>query len=197
MNVTTRQIAGAAWQVKTRVLRYDDPMPLCTDPPRVDQIEPPPECGVSGWFSGADLVDSYAVRLAKGRAADMRTLAMSALGNPPSWVRLLLFVRDGVMSLFGVKSSGEVRRSRRGADRIDFFPVLSCSANEIILGTDDRHLDFRLSLLRRPAAQGMPVLVATTVVHCHNRLGRWYLAAIMPFHRLIVRSSLRRIDERL
>ena len=98
------------------------------------------------------------------------------------------------MGPLGVKSSGEVRRLRGGRDRIDFFPVLACSANEIILGADDRHLDFRLSLLRRPAAQGMPVLIATTVVHCHNRLGRWYLAAIMPFHRLIVRSSLRRIE---
>lgn len=164
--------------------------------PRVIQIEPPTECGVSSWFSGADLVDSYAVPLAEGSPADMRALAMTALGDPPLWVRLLLVVRDGVMSLFGVRSSGEVRHFSDGRDRIDFFPVLSCSANEIILGADDRHLDFRLSLLRRRPAQGMPVLVATTVVHCHNRLGRWYLAAIMPFHRLIVRSSLRRIDGR-
>lgn len=122
---------------------------------------------------------------------------MTAVGKPPSWVRLLLFIRDHVMSLFGVKSTGEFRRFPHGLDRIDFFPVLSCRANEIILGADDRHLDFRLSLLRQPARQELPVLVATTVVHCHNRLGRWYLAAIMPFHRLIVQSSLRRIDERL
>jgi hypothetical protein len=171
-------------------------MPSSTDPPRVDQIEPPPECGVSSWFSGADLVDSYAVRLAEGASAEMRALAMAAFGKPPTWVRLLLIIRDGVMSLFGVKSSGEVRQSPDGRDRIDFFPVLSCSANEIILGADDRHLDFRLSLLRRTVAHSMPVLVATTVVRCHNRLGRWYLASIMPFHRLIVRSSLHRIDER-
>lgn len=162
--------------------------------PRVIQIEPPTECGVSSWFSGADLVDSYAVPLAKQSDADMRALAMAALGESPLWVRLLLVVRDGVMSLFGVRSSGEVRHFPDGRDRIDFFPVLACSANEIILGADDRHLDFRLSLLRRTPAHGLPVLVATTVVHCHNRLGRWYLASIMPFHRVIVRSSLRRID---
>ena len=171
-------------------------MKSSVDPPRVTQIEPPPECGVSGWFSGVDLVDSCAVPLAGDAAADMDTLAMSALGHPPSWVRSLLFIRDAVMSLFGVKSSGDFRRSPRRRDRIDFFPVLSRSATEIILGADDRHLDFRLSLLRRQASHGMPLLVATTVVHCHNRLGRWYLATIMPFHRLIVRSSLRRIEER-
>lgn len=169
-------------------------MTAIADLPRVIQIEPPTECGVSSWFSGADLVDSYAVPLAKGSPADMRALAMTALGEPPLWARLLLVMRDGVMGLFGVRSSGEVRHFPDGRDRIDFFPVLACSANEIILGADDRHLDFRLSLLRRTPTEGLPVLVATTVVHCHNRIGRWYLAAIMPFHRVIVRSSLRRID---
>nr|WP_233286857.1 DUF2867 domain-containing protein [Bradyrhizobium oropedii] len=33
-------------------------------------------------------------------------------------------------------------------------------------------------------------LVADTVVHCHNRLGRIYLTTISPFHRMIVRASL-------
>jgi hypothetical protein len=28
------------------------------------------------------------------------------------------------------------------------------------------------------------------VVHCHNWLGRTYLAVIAPFHRAIVRASL-------
>jgi hypothetical protein len=35
-------------------------------------------------------------------------------------------------------------------------------------------------------------LVVTTVVHCHNRLGRAYLAAIAPFHRTILRANLHR-----
>jgi hypothetical protein len=29
-----------------------------------------------------------------------------------------------------------------------------------------------------------------TVVHCHNRLGRTYLAVIAPFHRAIARANL-------
>jgi hypothetical protein len=75
---------------------------------------------------------------------------------------------------------------------IGFFPVLSKSATEWVVGEDDRHLDFRVTLqLRTDAANGRE-LVAGTVVHCHNRLGRIYLAAIAPFHRVIVRASLER-----
>jgi hypothetical protein len=35
-------------------------------------------------------------------------------------------------------------------------------------------------------------VIATTVVHCHNLLGRLYILAIAPFHRLVVRSALQR-----
>ncbi|HEV3177687.1 MAG TPA: DUF2867 domain-containing protein [Stellaceae bacterium] len=31
-----------------------------------------------------------------------------------------------------------------------------------------------------------------TVVHCHNRLGRTYLAVIAPFHRAIAQANLER-----
>ncbi|WP_342447330.1 DUF2867 domain-containing protein [Methylobacterium platani] len=79
-----------------------------------------------------------------------------------------------------------------GRDRIDFFPVLSRSEREIVLGEDDIHLDFCLSLLLSPSLDGRADLVATTVVRCRNRLGRAYLAAIMPGHVLVVRSVLKR-----
>jgi Protein of unknown function (DUF2867) len=36
-------------------------------------------------------------------------------------------------------------------------------------------------------------VTATTLVLTHNRLGRIYLAIILPFHRLIVRSMLRQV----
>ena len=90
---------------------------------------------------------------------------------------------------FGVKTSGEVRASRADNDRVDFFPVQWESNDEIVLGADDRHLDFRLSLLRRNSPTGTQ-LIATTVVHSHNAFGLTYLNVIRPFHHLVVRTSL-------
>ena len=88
---------------------------------------------------------------------------------------------------FGVKAS----HALEAGDRIVFFPVLSRSADEIVLGADDLHLDFRGSVLLRRTDR--TVVVATTVVRCHNLLGRLYLAAILPFHVLVVTDSLRRL----
>ncbi len=61
----------------------------------------------------------------------------------------------------------------------------------MIVGQDDRHLDFRASILLRASDDRiLDEIVCTTVVHFHNMLGRTYLTAIALFHRLVVRSNL-------
>ena len=155
-------------------------------------VAPPPESALASTYAGADLADAFAVALPPAASTDIRLLAGAVLGHPAWWTRTLMRLRDAVMAPFGVKTAQQIRagRSPGGTARIDFFPVLSCTDNELIVGEDDRHLNFRTSVLRcRRGAETW--LIATTVVHCHNRLGRCYLAIIHPFHRLIVRAYLR------
>lgn len=156
---------------------------------RVQRVEPPPSSAISGWYAGADLLDSFSIDTADG--ATMRAIAHRALGAPPRWFRALVAVRDGAVAPFGVRTSGQLRRARPDRLRVDFFPILSESADEIVLGEDDHHLDFRLSILRQAGPHGS-TLIATTAVRTHNRLGRLYLRAIYPFHILVVRASLTR-----
>jgi Protein of unknown function (DUF2867) len=166
----------------------------------VREVPPPAESGVASWFRAADLVEAFAVPI---DAADVTkgvdSLARSALGDPAPWIRLLLGLRDALVAGFGVKTSQEVRRAAIAdkADRIDFFRIRARSDRELILGEDDRHLDFRLSLLlrARPDSSG-DELVATAVVRCHNALGRVYLALIARFHRLVVISNLSRASNK-
>jgi hypothetical protein len=78
--------------------------------------------------------------------------------------------------------------------RVGIFKIYERGRNEVILGEDDKHLDFRLSVLYVPktaAAGSTPQLILSTVVHCHNLLGRTYIALIAPFHRLVAQSALR------
>jgi uncharacterized protein DUF2867 len=161
----------------------------------VREVPPPAESGVASWFD-ADLADAFAVPVdAADGAKGIDNLARSALGDPAPWVRLLLGLRDALVAGFRVKTSQEVRRAAiaDNAERIDFFRIRARSDRELILGEDDRHLDFRLSLLLRARPDGSgDELVATTVVRCHNALGRVYLALIAQFHRLVVISNLKR-----
>ncbi len=58
----------------------------------------------------------------------------------------------------------------------------------LIVGADDKHLDFRAVL--RVIGED---LQCTTVVQEHNATGRAYFLVVKPFHRLIVRPVLRRV----
>jgi len=100
-------------------------------------------------------------------------------------------LRNRIVGLFGLKAG--LRHSTAAAQQhIGIFPVLAESPQEMLLGLDDRHLDFRLAVSVQPGTAGAQRITVTTVVHTHNLLGRVYLAAILPFHRLIARSMLDR-----
>lgn len=101
----------------------------------------------------------------------------------PDWVRLLLRIRRLATAPFGLSNDGPV-----APDKIGIFPVETDTGSEIIAGFDDRHLNFRVSILSHDGR-----ISAATWVHPHNLGGCLYLAAIMPFHKLVVRNGLARV----
>lgn len=151
----------------------------------------PSDSVLAPLYLGADLLDAYAVQLPVGATDDVEVLARAGYERQAWWIRALTGTRDVAMATVGVKSSRAVgvAAAARGPV-IGFFPVLSKNAGELVVGADDWHLDFRLAILLRAGAAGDRELVVVSVVHCHNWLGRTYLAAITPFHRVIARASL-------
>ena len=77
--------------------------------------------------------------------------------------------------------------------RIGSFPVLSQTPQRVVMGLDDRHLDFRLAVDVAALDAQRREVTATTLVRTHNRLGRVYLALILPFHRRIVPGIMARL----
>ena len=155
------------------------------------RVDLPGESAIAPLYCGADLADAFAVKLTSNQVCDVADMAETILGQSPRWVRMLLALRDAIVGRFGLKTSRKLRKEilDRGGDAIAFFRILKRAEREIILGEDDKHLDFRISILVREAEREV---IATTVVHCHNGLGHSYLKAITPFHGLVVRSGLRR-----
>jgi hypothetical protein len=157
----------------------------------------PAESGVARLYDAPDLADAYAVRLPDDAIDDPELLARFLFAHQAGWVAKLLSLRDALVVRFGIKTAKQLRAagSRDARERVDIFRIYTRSAREIILGENDRHLDFRLSVLQQTRAThegSARYLILSTVVHCHNGLGRFYIFAIAPFHRLVVRSSLSR-----
>jgi hypothetical protein len=120
-----------------------------------------------------------------------------------------MWIRDQVMSIFGVKRSTEIQAAaeKKGIDTVAVFPVISRAENEIILGENDSHLNFQVSILIRENQLSAAIdgdnsqkgaeMVATTVVHCHGFFGKAYIIIIKAFHTMIVKYSLARLPNKI
>ncbi|WP_163335094.1 DUF2867 domain-containing protein, partial [Enterobacter hormaechei] len=80
--------------------------------------------------------------------------------------------------------------------RIGAFPVLSKAPERVVLGFDDKHLDFRVAIDVAALDEHRRKVTATTLVRTHNWLGRTYLAMVMPFHRRVVPGVMVQIERK-
>ncbi len=129
-------------------------------------------------IAASDFLDCYSVAsdLSPRRAAEVIT-------DFPGWARFLLLIRRALTSPFGLSNDGPAAK-----DKVGVFPVETETSRELIAGFNDRHLDFRVSVM----SQNGSVFLATWV-HPHNVAGQLYLKTILPFHILIARDALARV----
>jgi len=148
-----------------------------------------PDVDTAVLLAGAQFADAFRIAV-DGPPLDARIAAQRMMGRSPRWVEALLSLRNALVAPFGLKTSGAGEKSPGGL--IGVFPVLSETPERLVAGFDDHHLDFRVVVDVEASGQAQQV-TATTLVLTHNWLGRAYLAIIMPFHRLVVRSLLRQV----
>jgi len=160
------------------------------------------ECDVpSSSALGRDLIrsayfhDSYRVPLAR-RGLTMVEIFFALFGHTPRWMKALLITRNAIARCFGLEAptvaeilKPAVRTSYSVGDKIGPWPIFFIGDNEIVAGRNNRHLDFRLSVLRLADGDAESVVVST-ICSVHNLAGKVYLFFIVPFHRTGVRSLL-------
>lgn len=132
--------------------------------------------------------DSYRAPLVNPRQ-DMVGIFFAIFGHQPGWMKALLIARNWIASRCGldVPAASDIMNVSRKAryqvgDTIGPWPIFSLTETELVAGRDNRHLDFRLSLLRI-THDGVSSVVVSTVCSVHNRSGKIYLFFIAPFHK--------------
>jgi hypothetical protein len=152
-------------------------------------LEITPDVAAGPWLAGAQFIDAYRIEIG-GSPLDAREAAKRMFARTPRWVDALVKLRNLIVTPFGLKTSGAGEAAPSGM--IGIFPIVSQTPERLVAGFNDSHLDFRVVVDVAPAGAGQ-LVTATTLVRTHNRLGRVYLATIMPFHRLVVRAMLRQV----
>ncbi len=111
-------------------------------------------------------------------------------------MKLLLVARNAAATLFGLEAptvaeimKPAVRSEYRVGEKIGPWPILFIGDNEIVAGRNNKHMDFRLSVLKARDGDAMSVVVST-ICTVHNVFGKIYLFCIAPFHRNGVRTLM-------
>jgi hypothetical protein len=139
--------------------------------------------------------DSYRMPL---RRSDLGIVDIffGIFAHHPLWMKLLLIARNKVASLAGLDAPTaseilhvQIRDRYAVGDKIGVWPIFWLSDDEIVAGRNNKHMDFRLSVLKMPDGDRTSVVVST-ICSVHNLSGKLYLFFIIPFHRYGVRKLM-------
>ena len=155
----------------------------------------PANSRLSSQVGKAYYVDSYDAPLRRPDLK-MHEIYVAILGHLPWWARTLIIVRNTVVSQFGLHAETsanvwkpELKDSYVPGDKIVRFILYSQDENEIIAGRDDKHLDFRVSIMKLHD-HGTHRVVVSTIIFVHNFFGKAYLLFVLPFHKLGLKHLL-------
>lgn len=136
-----------------------------------------------------DYIDSFSIA-APRTDVTITQLYAALLAHLPRAFQHLLVLRSLVVKPFGIAGVGyeDMKGSIDGAkayavgDKLGRWTLYAQQRDEMITGNNDKHLDFRVSVMREDTATVSRAVLSTAVM-THNGFGRAYLATILPFHR--------------
>ena len=104
--------------------------------------------------------------------------------------------RNKLVALIGLNGSTaaevldiKMRSHYAVGEKIGRWRIFALGENEVIAGGDDKHLDFRVSVLKAIEGDETSVIVST-VCAVHNLGGKIYLFFVVPLHRYGLRKLL-------
>ena len=110
---------------------------------------------------------------------------------------VMLIARNKVAALAGLEvpttreiMKMEQRDRYRVGDKIGPWPIFFLGSDELIAGRDNKHMDFRVSIMKVHDG-ATPSVIVSTLCMVHNKFGKYYLSSVIPFHKI----GLRRLME--
>lgn len=149
----------------------------------------------------SDYLDSYSAKVSLQNIQSI-DVVKAFFQSSPKWIDHLFHLRNRIVRIFGLKTGDEPHSRQELLDNFNgqpgevlgLFRVYQAYEQEMILGEDDRHLNFKISfhiLNMENSTFCESELTFTTIVEFHNAMGKFYFWVIKPFHKIIVGSMLR------
>lgn len=134
-------------------------------------------------FPEIDFVDTFSTT---NQTHSLEDICQLIFNSEPPWVTILFKIRNLLARFVGLKMEqpADYHTDFVVGGYIKFFKIYTIAENEVILGADDSHLNFRAVISR---AQGtMDNIKVTTLVKFNNKTGKIYMKLIKPFHKAVL-----------
>ena len=151
-----------------------------------------------------DYTDAFYCKFNCSHPVSIDDVIHAFFDSAPSWVHHMFTIRDVVASKLGLKTISRKEREQmrksfsiQPGNSIGLFKVLSKSEEEVIMGEDDKHLNFRVAFLLNALDAESYALHFITTVKIHNWLGKLYFLPVKPMHALVVKSMMKGTVKRI
>jgi hypothetical protein len=143
----------------------------------------------------ADFRDAYRAPLSR---ADLSVVEIffAIFAHRPGWMNLMLTARNKVAALVGLEvptTSEIVNMEKRDrylvGEKIGPWPIFFLGPDELIAGRDNKHMDFRVSIMKVHDGTA-PSVAVSTLCMVHNKFGQYYLSAVIPVHKFGLRRLM-------
>jgi Protein of unknown function (DUF2867) len=156
------------------------------------EVPIPSDCSLFESSRTAYFADAFETRVPHSDLTATQ-LYGAVMRSTPAWVDTAMRVRNRIVRLFGLKDLGALSDVRGHAEqtllpgqRIGIFTFAYASPTELVMHDNDKHLSVQIAVIKQPLDATHDRLIACTVVHTHNLLGRLYLLPVGPAHKHIV-----------
>lgn len=158
---------------------------------KLDHI--PEKSQISNGFGKIDYCDTYKIQITSNdNTIDKITTDIFKI---PKWVDNLLKLRNFIVKGIGLKTDATkdiifAPHYSIGSKAV-YFTVLDRNENEIVMAENDKHLNFRTSVMVDKNTANSTVYLST-IVQFNNFFGWQYFFLVKPFHRIIIKSLLKK-----
>lgn len=139
-------------------------------------------------LSKVDFSDTFSTT---NQVDNIERITKLIFNTTPKWIKLLFKLRNSLAALVGLKTvkPDDYREGFIVDDYVNFFRIYAICDNEIVIGADDSHLNFR-AIIHNTRSESYNIHVITLVEY-NNLKGRIYMGIIKPFHRLVVKRMVK------
>jgi hypothetical protein len=156
-------------------------------------------------FQNTNYEDSISIEIDTNKDYTVDYIATLFFSSLPDWVLGLLKFRNIIVKPFGLKMDGTFMLEKIQTDinyiigdNAVFFKVIKRNENELVIAENDKHLNFRTSILIESLSENNKLKVSSlTIVKYNNLFGEIYFLPVKPFHKLIIKTLLKNLSKNL